>query len=171
VDEPDDGWSRVQTPNGRIQAAIPELLEELSTLSDAKPGTGDSKFPFVLSAGERRSFTANTIFRSPEWRKKDPEGSLRMNPGDAAALGVGEGGRVRLSTKRGSVEVPVELSEMMQPGHVSLPNGLGLDSTRPDGVQVRTGVAVNELTSVEDRDWLAGTPWHKHVAARIEAIA
>ena len=171
VDEPNDGWSRVQTPNGRIQAAIPELLEELSTLGDAKPGTGDSKFPFVLSAGERRSFTANTIFRSPEWRKKDPEGSLRMNPDDAAALGVGEGGRVRLSTKRGSVEVPVELSEMMQPGHVSLPNGLGLDSTSPNGTQVRTGVAVNELTSVEDRDWLAGTPWHKHVPARIEAIA
>ena len=60
---------------------------------------------------------------------------------------------------------------MMQPGHVSLPNGLGLDSTSPNGTQVRTGVAVNELTSVEDRDWLAGTPWHKHVPARIEAIA
>jgi hypothetical protein len=22
----------------------------------------------------------------------------------------------------------------------------------------------------EDRDWLAGTPWHKHVPARIEAL-
>jgi hypothetical protein len=33
------------------------------------------------------------------------------------------------------------------------------------------GVAPNELTASEDRDWLAGTPWHKHVAARVEAIA
>ena len=125
----------------------------------------------MLSAGERRSFTANTIFRSPEWRKKDPQGSLRINPDDASALGVADGDQVRLSTKRGSVEVPVEVSEMMQRGHVSLPNGLGLDATSPDGRQVRTGVAVNELTSVEDGDWLAGTPWHKHVPARIETLA
>ena len=171
VDEFEDCWSRVRTPNGKIQASIPELLEELSTLRDATTGTGDAAFPFVLSAGERRSFTANTIFRSPEWRKKDAQGALRISPDDASDLGVADGDRVRLSTKRGSVEVPIEVSDMMQRGHVSLPNGLGLDSTSPDGNRVRTGVAVNELTSVEDGDWLAGTPWHKHVPARIEAIA
>ena len=78
---------------------------------------------------------------------------------------------MRLSTRRGSVEVLVEVSEMMQPGHISLPNGLGVDVAGPEGSSVRTGVAPNELTSLEDRDWLAGTPWHKHVPARIEAIA
>lgn len=171
VDEPEDCWSRVFTPNGRIQLSIPELLEELATLEDTVPGTRDAAYPFVLSAGERRSFTANTIFRSPEWRKKDPDGSLRINPRDARQLGVDDGDRVRLTTKRGSVEVPVEVSDMMQRGHVSLPNGLGLDHTVADGVLERTGVSLNELTSVEDRDWLAGTPWHKHVPARIEALA
>jgi anaerobic selenocysteine-containing dehydrogenase len=171
VDHHDGGWARVMTPNGKLQASNPELLQELATLPDAKPGTGQRDFPFVLSAGERRSFTANTIFRSPEWRKKDPEGSLRINPDDAGRLGVQSGDRVRLSTRRGSAEVTVELSTMMQPGHVSLPNGLGVVATGPGGSPVQTGVAPNELTSVEDRDWLAGTPWHKHVPARIEAIA
>jgi anaerobic selenocysteine-containing dehydrogenase len=171
VDDYEDNWSRVLTPNGRFQASIPELLEELSTLRDATPGTGDAAFPFVLSAGERRSFTANTIFRDPQWRKKDPEGSLRINPEDATRLGVTDGDEVRLTTKRGSVHVSVELSDMMQPGHVSLPNGLGLDHVDEGGHIVRTGVALNELTALEDRDWLAGTPWHKHVGARIEALA
>ena len=171
IDEPDVSWSRMSTPNGKIQASIPELLQELSTLKDASPGTGSASFPFVLSAGERRSFTANTIFRSPEWRKKDAQGSLRINPDDASELGVHDGDQVRLSTKRGSVEVPVELSVMMQRGHVSLPNGLGLDVSGPEGSQVRTGVALNELTSVDDGDEFVGTPWHKHVPARIEAIA
>jgi len=171
VDDYDEGWSRVRTPNGRFQASIPALLEELATLADAKPGTGHPSFPFVLSAGERRSFTANTIFRSPEWRKKDPEGSLRMNPEDASRLRLQSGDRVRLSTRGGSVEVPVEVSEMMQPGHVSLPNGLGVDSTGPEGNTVRAGIAPNDLTSLDDRDWLAGTPWHKHVPARIEALS
>ena len=171
VDEQDETWARVKSPNGKIQASIPELLEELAGLGDASAGTGDDAFPFVLSAGERRSFTANTILRNPDWRKKDHDGSLRINPGDASQLGVGNGDRVRLTTKRGSVEVPVEVSEMMQAGHVSLPNGLGLDHTTEGGKRVQTGVAPNELTASEDRDWLAGTPWHKHVAARIEALA
>jgi Molybdopterin oxidoreductase Fe4S4 domain len=30
------------------------------------------------------------------------------------------------------------------------------------------GVAPNELTDSARRDWLAGTPWHKHVPARVE---
>jgi anaerobic selenocysteine-containing dehydrogenase len=171
VDEFEESWARVKTADGKIQASIPELLEELSTLREATPGTGDQAFPFVLSAGERRSFTANTIFRDPQWRKKDAEGLLRMNPLDATELGVADGDRVRLTTKRASVEVPVEVSGMMQPGHVSLPNGLGVDHSTEDGHRVQTGVAPNELTATEDRDWLAGTPWHKHVAARIEALA
>jgi anaerobic selenocysteine-containing dehydrogenase len=145
------------------------MLRELAGLAD--DDSADPRFPFVLSAGERRSFTANTILRNPEWRKKDSEGSLRINPGDASQLGIDTGDRVRLTTKRGSVDVRVELSQMMQSGHVSLPNGLGLDHTTEAGERVQTGVAPNELTATEDRDWLAGTPWHKHVAARIEVIA
>jgi anaerobic selenocysteine-containing dehydrogenase len=170
VDEHHESWTRVKTPAGRIQACIPELLEELASLPEASPGTADSAFPFVLSAGERRSFTANTILRNPEWRKKDPEGSLRVNPEDAVRLGIADGDRVRLTTKRASVEVSIQVSGMMQPGHVSLPNGLGLDHTSEGGDRIQTGVAPNELTASEDRDWLAGTPWHKHVAARIEAL-
>jgi hypothetical protein len=59
---------------------------------------------------------------------------------------------------------------MMQPGHVSLPNGLGVDFPGEHGGTPITGVAPNELTASEDRDWLAGTPWHKHVPARLERV-
>jgi anaerobic selenocysteine-containing dehydrogenase len=93
-----------------------------------------------------------------------------MSPGDARRLGVGNGGRVRISTRRGSAEVPVEVSDRMQPGHVALPNGLGLDFPDATGTSVATGVAPNELTRSEDRDWLAGTPWHKSTPARVEAL-
>jgi anaerobic selenocysteine-containing dehydrogenase len=60
---------------------------------------------------------------------------------------------------------------MMQPGHVSLPNGLGLDHTDEHGAEHKPGVSPNELTSLHHRDWLAGTPWHKYVPARIELAA
>jgi formate dehydrogenase len=58
----------------------------------------------------------------------------------------------------------------MQPGHVSLPNGLGVDYRKEGAGTALGGVAPNELTAAEDRDPFAGTPWHKHVAARIERV-
>ncbi len=166
VDDYDDSWSRIR--GARLNLAIPELLDELATLdAETAPGaTGD--FPFVLSAGERRAYTANTIFRDPAWRKEDAAGSLRISPQDASRLGLATGGRARVTTKRGSVEVPVEVSETMQAGHVSLPNGLGVDFPGL-GARSLAGVPPNELTASEDRDKFAGTPWHKHVAARVEA--
>jgi hypothetical protein len=56
----------------------------------------------------------------------------------------------------------------MQAGHTSLPNGFGLDHTDADGNTVVPGVAPNSLTSSDWCDDFAGTPWHKHVPARIE---
>jgi hypothetical protein len=46
-----------------------------------------------------------------------------------------------------------------------------VDYPDESGRAAARGVAPNELTASEDRDWVAGTPWHKHVPARVEAIA
>ena len=83
VDEADVSWSRVRTDDGRIHLAIPELLDELAGLATEPAPGPTAEFPFVLSAGERRSFTANTIVRDPAWRKRDAGGALRLAPADA----------------------------------------------------------------------------------------
>jgi anaerobic selenocysteine-containing dehydrogenase len=170
ADEYEETWKRLCTPDGKVNLAVPELLDELATLRDEQPAA-DVDFPFVLTAGERRTSTANTIFRDPAWRKKDAGGALRMSPADAELLGVADGGSVRVTTRRGSTLATVEVNAGMQAGHVSLPNGLGLFYPDDAGQPVVHGVAPNELTSSEDRDWIAGTPWHKHVRARLEAVA
>lgn len=159
----------IKTADRTLHLALPDMLEAWASTLSQEP-TRDDAFPFVLSAGERRSFTANTIMRDPAWRKKDPHGTLRISPDDAQSLGVVSGDPVRVTTKRGSATVPAEVSDTMRPGHISLPNGLGL--RYPDGDSMpATGVAPNELTASEDRDPFVGTPWHKHVRARLEAVA
>jgi anaerobic selenocysteine-containing dehydrogenase len=80
---------------------------------------------------------------------------------------VASGDPVRLTTRRDSVVIAVEVTDSMQHGHVALPNGLGLGYPGSG----TTGVALNELTSVEDRDPFVGTPWHKHVPARVERVS
>jgi anaerobic selenocysteine-containing dehydrogenase len=168
LDPYEETWRRIR--DGRINLTIHELMPELKSLRDEQP-SNDPEFPFVLSAGQRRSSTANTIIRDPNWRPKDPAGALWMNPADAAELGVQSGGRVRIITKRASAESVVVLTDTMLPGHVALPNGTGLWYPDREGQEFQHGVAPNELTVTEDRDWFAGTPFHKHVAARIEAVA
>jgi anaerobic selenocysteine-containing dehydrogenase len=167
LDPYEETWRRIH--DQKINLTIAELMPELKSLRDEQP-SHDPEFPFVLSAGQRRSSTANTIIRDPQWRPKDPAGALWMNPADASALGVQSGGRVRIITKRASAESVVVLTDTMLPGHVALPNGTGLWYPDREGQEFQHGVAPNELTVTEDRDWFAGTPFHKHVPARIEAL-
>jgi formate dehydrogenase len=155
----------------KIALEMPVMLDEIRALTDATPQFTTPDFPIVLSAGERRAYTANDIFRDPTWRKRDADGALRVSLEDAEALGLVHGARARITTAAGSAEASVEISEAMLPGHASLPNGFGLDFTDGEGQAHVPGVAPNALTSSDCRDAYAGTPWHKHVPARIEAVS
>ncbi len=169
-DSSGDSWSLLGTPDHKINLVIDEMLTELERLTEAPTQYTSDEFPMVLSAGERRSFTANTIMRNPAWRKRDLEGTLRVNPDDAAEIGLEDGSRVRVSTPGGSAVAVAELNTTMQSGHVSLPNGGGLAYSPAGGGPEIYGVAPNELTTTTWRDPIAGTPWHKHVPARLEPI-
>ena len=168
--EPEDSWRRVTSLDGKLNVAIPEMLDALVAVPDTPLPLTSEEYPLVLAAGERRSFTANTIFRDPDWRKRDRAGALRISAEDAAALGLDDGDSARITTVRGSVIAAVEVSDTMQPGHISLPNGLGVDYPDEDGQAVATGASTNELTYLGHQDPFAGTPWHKHVPARVEAV-
>ncbi len=166
----EDSWSMLKVDDARINVDLPEMVADLASLSGQPIDHRSDEFPFILSAGERRSFTANTIMRDPSWRKRDAEGALRLSPADAATLGVESGARVRVTTPGGTAVAVAEVNDTMLDGHVSPPNGLGLDYSPAGGDPEPTGVAPNELTTTDWRDAYAGTPWHKHVPARLEAV-
>ncbi|MCZ8381086.1 molybdopterin-dependent oxidoreductase [Mycobacterium sp. CPCC 205372] len=170
VHEYPDDFALIGHPDHRIALQIPELLDEIRGLRPDRSPLTSVDFPVVLSAGERRAYTANDILRDPAWRKRDADGALRISPQDAEAFGLADGGRARITTAAGTAEAGVEVTDMMLPGHVSLPNGYGVDYRDEGGVRV-PGVAPNALTSTDWRDAFAGTPWHKHVPARIEPVA
>ncbi|MEO8281333.1 MAG: molybdopterin-dependent oxidoreductase [Ideonella sp.] len=169
VSEYADSWRAVRLPDNKINLCIEEMLAELATL-DSKLPPHDDEYPFILSAGERRSDTSNTSIRDASWHKRGTFGTLRMHPNDAAKIGCKEGDWVSMTTRRGSAQAPVETGDDLQPGHVSLPNGHGLDYTAADGTGVHKGVSLNELTDTAGRDPFAGTPWHKYVPVQIARV-
>lgn len=166
----DESWHAITHPNHQINLHIPELIEELGKLENGL-STEDAKYPFILSAGERRTDTANTAIRNPNWHKKGIYAALRISPQDAQTVGCETGDTLKISTARASAEVIVEISDMMRPGHISLPNGTGIDYTDENGDVIRKGLAPNEFTDASRRDFLAGTPWHKHIPAKLERVA
>lgn len=162
----DDVWNLVAYKDKKIHLAIPEMLIELAQLNQQTQGTSE-QFPFILLAGERRSYNANQIYRDPAWRKVDAEGRLRMNPEDAIHFGVDTGHSLQCISEHGRITVVVEIDEGMRKGVVSLPHGYGL---RYSGGQV-IGPELNRLTSLKHCDPLSKTPYHKYVPVRLEKPA
>ena len=170
-DEAAESFRRNRFADDKVNLFVPEMLDEMKRLTDYEGAETGDGFPLVLSAGERRSHTANTILRDPAWLKSNNALSLTVSPVDARSLGLSDGGGARLSTARDSIQVVVEVDARMLAGHISLPNGLGLSYPDARGNSVITGISANELTAAEHRDAFAGTPFHKFVPAKLEAIA
>jgi hypothetical protein len=59
-----------------------------------------------------------------------------------------------VTTRRGTALATVEVSDTLRDGHVTLPNGMGLECPNERGERTVHGTPPNELTSGEDRDWL-----------------
>jgi len=154
-------WQLLKSPDRRIHLAIPEMFEALGALrAESPPG---SQYPFILMAGERRSYNANQIYRDPAWRKTDKAGSMRMHPEDAAALGVTDGESVICQSACDEIEVVVEVDEGVRPGVLTLPHGYGM---RYQG-SGPLGPAINRLTSSSHCDPFTKTPYHKYVPVSV----
>ena len=84
VHEYDDDFALIGHADHKIALEMPEMLDEIRALTATPPELTTAEFPIVLSAGERRAYTANDIFRDPSWRKRDADGALRVSVEDAA---------------------------------------------------------------------------------------
>lgn len=166
----DDVWSMLRHPDGRVHLAVPDLLGWLGRLDPAEDGD-DPEHPFILVAGQRRMHNANQIFRTPAWRRSDPDGALRIHPDDLVAIGAGDEGWVEVSTRAGSLVCRAEADPSLRRGVVSLPHGYGQGYPDGRGGRVVDGPRINLLTSGDDRDPVAATPHHKNVRVRLRPAA
>ncbi|MFC4497004.1 molybdopterin-dependent oxidoreductase [Streptomyces ovatisporus] len=85
--------------------------------------------------------------------------TLQVNPGDAARLGLEAGAYARVQGAGGEVTAPVEVTDAVRTGVVSLPHGWGHDrpGTRMRVAAAEPGVNVNQLLDGSLLDPLSGT--------------
>jgi anaerobic selenocysteine-containing dehydrogenase len=88
-------------------------------------GTGDGKF---LLVGRRHLRSNNSWMHNlPTLAGGRPRCTLLVNSDDAARLGLADGRAARVRSRVGSVDVPVEITDGIMPGVVSIPHGWGHD--------------------------------------------
>jgi formate dehydrogenase major subunit len=115
------------------------------------------EYPIRLTTG-RRLDSYNTGVQSGGYTSplRRPE-AIELSPEDAATLGVVEGERVLVSSRRGAVEAPVHLTPSVRPGLAFMTLHF------PDEVET------NRLT-IEATDPKSGTAEFKATAVRVERL-
>ncbi len=150
---------RLATPSGAIELAPERILADLPRLrawleeSEAADGS-------LLLIGRRDLRSMNSwLHNLPSLAKGRPRCTLQLHPSDAARLGLEEGGTARVTSRVGSLTAPVELTDRLMPGVVSLPHGWGHDApgTRLGVASRRPGVNANRLTDDVPLDAPSGT--------------
>jgi predicted molibdopterin-dependent oxidoreductase YjgC len=119
----------------------------------------DSEYPLTLTTGRRRStyHTGTQTGRASGFDLLVPSELAEINPHDADQLGFKDGQTVTVSSRRGSVEVPIKVTERSPRGTVFMSFAF------PELTQT------NRLTS-DAYDFITETPEFKACAVRIDKI-
>ena len=147
----------LRTPSGKVELAPAAFINDLDRLAAAVPGLEDRGLVLI---GRRHLRSNNSWMHNVNVLVKGkPRCTLHVHPDDAALLGLTDGDAASITSRVGSVTAPVEVTDSITPGVVSLPHGWGHDAP---GAQMRVaadhaGVNSNILTDHEAMDPLSGT--------------
>jgi anaerobic selenocysteine-containing dehydrogenase len=149
--------SMLATESGQIELVHPLLQSDTLRLRGALAER--RKAPAMLLVGRRHLRSNNTWMHNLSSLAKGPERcTLLVHPEDAKRIGLADGGRARVKSRVGSIEVPVVVTPEMMPGVVSLPHGFGHDAEgmRLAVAKARPGVNSNLLADERLLDALSG---------------
>jgi anaerobic selenocysteine-containing dehydrogenase len=146
----------LSTPSGKIELAAPALVADLPRLA-ASLETAPAQFVLI----GRRQLSSNNSWMhnlTPLVRGGN-RCTAQVHPDDADKLGLAEGGLARISSRTGTVTVPVEITDAVRPGVVSIPHGWGHDvpGTRGEVARAHAGVNSNILADELLLDEPSGT--------------
>ncbi|MFJ3860703.1 molybdopterin-dependent oxidoreductase [Streptomyces sp. NPDC090085] len=146
----------LRTRSGRIELLPEPVAAELPRLRAAL-----AERPAALVLVGRRHLRSNNswLHNVPALTGGSNRCTLHVHPEDAARLGLAHGGRARVTAAGGSLDVPVEVTDAVRTGVVSLPHGWGHDraGARLEVAATVPGANVNQLLDGTLLDRLSGT--------------
>jgi anaerobic selenocysteine-containing dehydrogenase len=147
---------RLGTKDKKLQLAPKIYVDDIARLEKqfAAPPVG------LIMIGRRHLRSNNSWMHNSERLVKGPlRCTLMIHPDDAAARGLVDGGTARVTTAKGAIELPVEVTDTVMKGVVSVPHGWGHNKrgTRLSVAETVPGVSVNDIIDPARIDALSGT--------------
>jgi anaerobic selenocysteine-containing dehydrogenase len=115
----------LRTPSGKIELAPGTIVADVERLRATLAARRNGGMVLI---GRRQLRSNNSWMHNvPNLVRGKDRCTAHVHPEDAARLGLEDGGRVTVASERGSIEVPVEVTDAIMPGVVSVPHGWGHD--------------------------------------------
>jgi anaerobic selenocysteine-containing dehydrogenase len=160
----------LRTASGKVELAPEPILADLPRLREA---LGRSVNGGMVLVGRRNLRSNNSWMHNvPRLVSGPPQCTAHVNPDDAERLGLADGEAARVSSEAGSIEVPVEVTDAVMPGVVSIPHGWGHDG---EGVELsvareHAGSNSNVLARSDLVDPLSGNAVLNGIPVKLEPV-
>ena len=159
----------VCTPSGKIELAPSYIVGDVPRLARRldRPRNG------MLLTSRRHVRSNNSWMHNVKVLVKGKDRcTLLIHPDDAGRVGVTDGGIARVSSEAGAIDVPVEVSDEMMPGVVSLPHGWGHDKadSRLSVAREHAGVNNNLLAPGTFVDEISGNAAVNGIPVEVAAL-
>ena len=156
---------RINLAPDEIISDVPRLKAELETQVQAKADG------FNLMLIGRRHLRSNNswMHNSERLVRGKNRCTLMMHPHDAQVYNLSDGDCVKVSSRVGEVDIPVEITDNIMQGVVSIPHGFGHNRTdiQLDVASEYAGVSINDLTDDQRIDELTGNAAFSGVPVRV----
>ncbi|MEV7889418.1 molybdopterin oxidoreductase family protein [Streptomyces sp. NPDC002817] len=160
----------LKTRSGKVELLAQPIVDDLPRLRQAL-----AERPEGLVLVGRRHLRSNNswMHNVPALTGGTNRCTLHIHPEDAERLGVADGAAVRVKGAGGEVIAPVEVTDGVRPGVVSLPHGWGHNrpGTRLNHAAVDPGVNVNQLLDGSLLDPLSGNAVLNGVPVKLATVA
>ncbi len=157
----------LRTPSSKIELAPAVIVADVERLQSSLTRTPGQ----MLLIGRRDLRSNNSWMHNIHALTKGKDRcTLHIHPDDATRLALENGETACIASRVGSIEVPVEITDAIMPGVVSIPHGWGhnLSGTQQHIANEHTGVNTNILTDEEAIDALSGNAALNGVAVKVE---
>jgi anaerobic selenocysteine-containing dehydrogenase len=145
----------LRTASGKIELCAEPLVADIGRLQEA----GQQAAPTLVLIGRRQLRSNNSWMHNvPVLVKGKERCTLHVHPDDAGRLSLRHGGLAEVASRAGSLVAPVEVTEDVMPGVVSLPHGWGhgIEGTWMQVAATHAGVNSNVLADESVIDPLSG---------------
>jgi anaerobic selenocysteine-containing dehydrogenase len=162
---------RLRTPGQRIRLAPPAMVQAIADLvarMDQPPLSQDT----LLLIGRRPLRSNNSwMHHLPRLQRAGNRCTLLMHPIDARRLALTASPTVEIRSRTGLVRAPLEISETIMPGVVSMPHGFGHQRIAAERAipQDWIGASLNDLTDETRLDRLSGAAAFSGVPVQVLA--